>query len=106
MNSARITFEKKTQKVEEGRKRDTWATFYAAWADLPGLSIREQTDVNNRSLTDAITLEVRTCEKVQDILDNLKQYRVIYKGKPYTLNSSDPSRSHEGKVRILASRTD
>ena len=106
MNSARITFEKKTQKVEEGRKKDTWATFYAAWADRPALSVREQTDVNNRSLTDAITLEVRICEKIQDILDNLKQYRAIYKGKPYTLNSSDPSRSHAGWVRILASRTD
>ena len=106
MNSARITFEKKTQEIVKGRKKDTWATFYAAWADLPALSVREQTDVNNRSLTDAITLEVRICEKVQDILDNLKQYRAIYKGKPSTLTSSDPSRSNAGWVRILASRTD
>lgn len=106
MNSARITFEKKNQEVVEGRKKDTWAKFYAAWADLPTLSIREQTDVNNRALTNAITLEVRSCEKIQAILDDLKQYRAIYKGKPYTLNSSDPSRSHEGWVRILASRTD
>lgn len=106
MNSARVKFEEKTQTIEDGRKVETWAPFYSAWADLPGLSIKEQTDVSNRSLTNAITLEVRHCAKVQAILDNLKHYRVIYKGKPHTLNSSDPSRSHEGWVRILASRTD
>lgn len=106
MNSARITFQKKTQEVVAGRKEETWADFYAAWADLPALSLREQTDAHNRSLTGAITLEVRICEDIQAILDDLKRFRAIYKGKPYTLNSSDPSRSHEGWVRILASRTD
>ena len=106
MNSARVKFEKKDQKVEEGRRVDTWAEFYSAWAHLPGLSIKEQTNVNNRALTNAITLEVRHCAKVKTILNNLKHYRVIYDGKPYTLNSSDPSRAKTGWVRILASRTD
>lgn len=106
MNSARVKFEKKDQKVEEGRRVDTWAEFYSAWANLPGLSIKEQTDVSNRALTNAITLEVRHCAKVKAILNNLKHYRVIYDGEPYTLNSSDPSRAQAGWVRILASRTD
>ena len=106
MNSARVKFEKKDQKVEEGRRVDTWEEFYSAWTNLPGLSIKEQTDVSNRALTNAITLEVRHCAKVKEILNNLKHYRVIYDGKPYTLNSSDPSRAQAGWVRILASRTD
>ena len=106
MNSARVKFEEKSQTTEDGRKVETWAEFYSAWANLPGLSIKEQTDVNNRALTNAITLEVRHCAKVKAILNNLKHYRVIYDGKPYTLNSSDPSRAHAGWVRILASRTD
>ena len=106
MNSARVTFEKKTQVVVDGRKKDTWAPVYGAWANLPALSAKEQTDAHNRALTNAITLEVRSCKQVQEILDDLKQHRAIYRGKTYTLNSSDPSRSHEGWVRILASRTD
>ena len=106
MNSARVKFEKKDQKGEDGRRVDTWEEFYSAWTNLPGLSIKEQTDVSNRALTNAITLEVRHCAKVKAILNNLKHYRVIYDGKPYTLNSSDPSRAHAGWVRILASRTD
>lgn len=106
MNSARITFEKKTQKIVDGRKVDAWAEFYTAWADLPALSVREQTDVNNRSLTDAITLEVRSCADVKTMLKDLKQYRAVYEGRPYTLQSADYSRSRRGWVRLLASRTD
>ena len=48
----------------------------------------------------------KTFKEVQEIMDDLKKHRVIYKGKPYTLNSSDPSRRRAGWVRILASRTD
>lgn len=106
MNSARVMFQRKEQKVVDGRKAETWEPFYGTWADLPGLSVKEQTDVHNRTLTNAITLEVRTCRQVQEILDDLKKHRVIHNGRPYTLNSSDPSRSHAGWVRILASRTD
>lgn len=106
MNSARVKFQKKEQEAVAGRKKETWVDFYTTWADLPAMSVREQTDVNNRSLTGAITMEVRICEDIQAILDDLKRFRAIYKDKPYTLNSSDPSRSHEGWVRILASRTD
>lgn len=106
MNSAKITFQEKTQEVVEGRKRETWATYYVAWADLPALSVREQTDVHNRSLTDAITLEVRACDLVKKMVNDLKNYRAVYEGKPYTLNSADKSRSRQGRVRILASRTD
>lgn len=106
MNSARITFEKKTRKTVDGRQQDTWATYYVAWADLPGLSVREQTDVHNRSLTDAITLEVRACDQVKTMVNDLKTYRAIYEGNAYTLNSTDKSRTRQGWVRILASRTD
>lgn len=106
MDSARVTFESKKNEIVEGRKVETWVLFYGTWADLPALSVKEQTDVHNRALTNAITLEVRACRQVQEILDDLKKHRVIYKGKPYTLNSSDPSRRRAGWVRILASRTD
>lgn len=106
MNSARITFEKKQQTIQGGRKVETWATVYVAWANLPALSVREQTDVHNRSLTDAITLEIRNCAMIQEIVDDLKQYRAIHKGKVYNLDSADPSRGHEGMVRILVSRMD
>lgn len=106
MDSARITFEKQKQEVVDGRKVATWAEFYKAWADLPALSVKEQTDVHNRSLTDAITMEVRMCAQVKDIMGNLKGYRAIYDGKPYTISSTDKSRKRQGWVRLLASRTD
>lgn len=106
MNSARITFEKKKQTLKDGRKVETWEAYYTAWADLPALSSREQTTVHERSLTDAITLEVRICDKVKEMLADLKQYRAVYEGRPYTMNSTDKSRKHEGWTRILASRTD
>lgn len=106
MDSARITFEKKKQGLKDGRKTETWATHYVAWADLPALSVREQTDVHNRSLIDAITLEVRMCEKVKEVTANLKGFRVIYDGRPYTIKSTDKSRKRQGWIRLLASRTD
>lgn len=106
MDSAKITFEKKTQTLKDGRKTDTWATHYVAWADLPALSVREQTDVHNRSLIDAITLEVRMCEKVKEITANLKDFRVVYDGRTYTINSTDKSRKRQGWIRLLASRAD
>lgn len=106
MNSGRIIFEKKTQTVKDGRKSEAWAAFYATWADFPALSVREQTDVNNRQLTDAITLEVRVCQKVETIRKEMKQFRAVYKGLVYELKGADYSRSRAGFIRFLASRSD
>lgn len=106
MNSARITFEKKTNGLKDGRNAATWATFYVAWADLPALSVREQTDVHNKALTDAITLEVRMCDQIREITENLKGFRAVYEGRPYSIKSADRSRKRQGFIRLLASRTD
>ena len=106
MNSGRVIFEKKTQTIKDGRKSEAWAGFYAAWADFPALSMREQTDVNNRQLTDAITLEVRVCQKVEAIRKEMKQFRAVHKGMVYELKGADYSRSRAGFIRFLASRAD
>lgn len=106
MNSGRVTFQKKTETIVDGRRVDSWADYYTAWADFPALSMREQTDVNNRQLTDAITLEVRTCQKIEAMRADMKHFRAVYKGLIYDLKSADYSRSHAGFIRLLASRYD
>lgn len=106
MNSGRVTFQKKEQSIQDGRKVETWADYYTAWADFPALSMREQTDVNNRQLTDAITLEVRVCQKVEALRADMKQFRAVYKGLIYDLKAADYSRSRAGFIRFLASRSD
>ena len=106
MNSGRVTFQKKTETTVDGRRVDNWADYYTAWVDFPVLSLREQTDVNNRQLTDAITLEVRTCQKIEALRADMKRYRAVYKGLVYDLKSADYSRSRAGFIRLLASRSD
>lgn len=106
MNSGRVQFEKKTQAVLNGRRSETWAAFYVAWADLPGLSVEERTDVYNRTLTDAIVLEVRTCAKIDELRKDMKNFRVKYDGNVYALEGADYSRRREGYIRLLASRED
>ena len=106
MNSGRVTFQQKTQEIVKGRKSETWADYYTAWADFPGLSMQEQTDVHNRELTDAITMEVRTCEKIEKLRKNMKRYRAVYDGAVYDLKSADYSRKRAGFIRLLASRAD
>lgn len=114
MDSARITFERKEQEIVAGRPTATWVKCYKTWADLPALSMSEQSyasgqsaaQVQNRTVTEYITLEVRVCAPVRAILSAMKDHRVIYEGRPYMLHKSDKSRKHEGWVRILASRSD
>ncbi len=106
MNSGRVIFQKKAEKVVEGRREDSWVDYYKAWATFPGLSMQEQTDANNRKLTDAITMEVRTCQKTEELRKDMKHYRAIHKGMIYDLKGADYSRKHEGFIRLLASRTD
>lgn len=105
-NSRRVTFQRKTQKTVKGRQVDTWAPFYTAWSDFPAASMREQEAAQNLQLVDAITLEVRTCKKVEQMRKSLKDYRVEDRGLIYDLKSADYSRQHEGFIRLLASRTD
>ena len=104
--AGRVRFERRTQKIVEGRKVDTWQEFHTAWADLPDLSMREQTDAHNKELTDAITVEVRVCRKVEEVRKKLKEFRLVYDGEIYQIHGSDYSRTHEGHIRLLAARTD
>ena len=46
------------------------------------------------------------CEKVKEITANLKDFRVVYDGRTYTINSTDKSRKRQGWIRLLASRAD
>lgn len=106
MDSARVTFQRRSQKTVGGRKVDAWADYYTAWADLPGLSMTERAEIQNRELIDAVTLEVRVCCRVEEIRRNQKQFRVEYHGATYELDGADYSRKRAGFIRFLASRAD
>lgn len=106
MDNARVTFRQRKQETVEGRKVDAWADYYTAWADLPSQSMTERVEIQNRGLVDAVTLELRTCCRVEEIRRNQKQFRVMFRGVDYDLIGADYSRRRSGFIRFLASRAD
>ncbi len=106
MNSGRVTFQRRKDEVIGGRQQETWRDHYTTWADFPALSVKEQAEANNREMVDAITMEVRTCRKVEEMQRNMKDFRAAFKGRIYELKAADPSRQHAGFVRLLVSRAE
>ena len=104
--SGRVKFQQKKTEIINGRKSESWSDWYSCWAAFPAASLKEQTDIHNQQLNEALTIEVRSCQKTEHMRQDMKRYRVIYRGVEYDLKSADYSRQHAGHIRLLASRCD
>lgn len=85
MYDERIIIEKRTTSYDKGKKDEAWNEYYKCWCDILDLYGKEKYEAYNSKLENSLKFKCKFCKKLNDMIFETKEYRVIWKGKIFKL---------------------
>lgn len=78
--NTRITIQKRDVTYSGGKKVEVWTDYYTCWSEVLDLFGSEKYEAYNAKLENTIKFKVRYCTKLDDMLFNTKEYRIVFSG--------------------------
>ena len=82
--TGRIKIIRKVSSVVDGRRQQEETEFYSCWCEVKSLGTNEKYAALQTGLENTIVFETRTCDKMEEIRLNLKEFYAVYKGVEFT----------------------
>lgn len=80
--TGRIKIIRKVSSVVDGRRQQEETEFYSCWCEVKSLGTNEKYAALQTGLENTIVFETRTCDKMEEIRLNLKEFYAVYKAEP------------------------
>lgn len=98
--TGRVKIIRVTTEIKEGRKEPTTEVFYECWCDVQSLGTNEKYTALQTGLENTIVFETRTCDKMEEIRLNLKEFYAVYKGVEFKIYDACPMFTDDRKYQL------
>lgn len=98
--TGRVKIIRVTTEIKEGRKEPTTEVFYECWCDVQSLGTNEKYTALQTGLENTIVFETRTCDKMEEIRLNLKEFYAVYKGVEFKIYDASPMFTDDRKYQL------
>ena len=98
--TGRVKIIRVTTEIKEGRKEPTTEVFYECWCDVQSLGTNEKYAALQTGLENTIVFETRTCDKMEEIRLNLKEFYAVYKGVEFKIYDASPMFTDDRKYQL------
>lgn len=98
--TGRVKIIRVTTEIKEGRKEPTTEVFYECWCDVQSLGTNEKYTALQTGLENTIVFETRTCDKMEEIRLNLKEFHAVYKGVEFKIYDASPMFTDDRKYQL------
>lgn len=98
--TGRVKIIRVTTEIKEGRKKPTTEVFYECWCDVQSLGTNEKYTALQTGLENTIVFETRTCDKMEEIRLNLKEFYAVYKGVEFKIYDASPMFTDDRKYQL------
>ena len=85
--TGRIKIIRKVSSVVDGRRQQEETEFYSCWCEVKSLGTNEKYTALQTGLENTIVFETRTCDKMEEIRLNLKEFYATYKGVEFKIRN-------------------
>ena len=75
--TGRIKIIRKVSSVVDGRRQQEETEFYSCWCEVKSLGTNEKYTALQTGLENTIVFETRTCDKMEEIRLNLKEFYAV-----------------------------
>ena len=98
--TGRVKIIRVTTEIKAGRKEPTTEVFYECWCDVQSLGTNEKYTALQTGLENTIVFETRTCDKMEEIRLNLKEFYAVYKGVEFKIYDASPMFTGDRKYQL------
>lgn len=98
--TGRIEIIRKTSNVINGRRQQEEKKFYSCWCEVKSLGTNEKYNALQIGLENTIMFETRTCNKMEEIRTNLKEFYAVYKGVEFKIYDATPKFADDRKYQL------
>ena len=98
--TGRVKIIRVTTEIKEGRKEPTTEVFYECWCDVQSLGTNEKYTALQTGLENTIVFETRTCDKMEEIRLNLKEFYAVYKDVEFKIYDASPKFTDDRKYQL------
>ena len=102
--TGRISIKKIIRTTTEGRKTETPEDYYACWCNVNDLNTAEKYSALQTELNETIVFKVRMCKKIETVMLNTKDYKVIYNGNEYNIYAATPMYTDNRRVILKCNK--
>ena len=99
--TGRIKIIRKVSSVVDGRRQQEETEFYSCWCEVKSLGTNEKYTALQTGLENTIVFETRTCDKMEEIRLNLKEFHAVYKGVEFKIYDASPMFTDDMILSIL-----
>ena len=98
--TGRIKIIRKVSSVVDGRRQQEETEFYSCWCEVKSLGTNEKYTALQTGLENTIVFETRTCDKMEEIRLNLKEFYAVYKGVEFKIYDASPMFTDDRKYQL------
>ena len=98
--TGRIKIIRKVSSVVDGRRQQEETEFYSCWCEVNRLGTNEKYAALQTGLENTIVFETRTCDKMEEIRLNLKEFYAVYKGVEFKIYDASPMFTDDRKYQL------
>lgn len=91
----------KIQKLTD-MENETWEDYYSCLAEINKASGKEYFNAKTNVTQNTYNFKVRYISKLQDIIFNTSQYRILYQNKEFDITNADDKQEKHIKITFVA----